>query len=93
MCPCVCVCVSPQVPLQPLSPSALNEAIVRIYTRALATVETTPVWGAMRSDTVYDAIMDHYAHQRAPGTFNNTFLEVRASWVHAVTRIHGSIHL
>ncbi len=64
-------------PLQPLSAPALNEAIVRVYLRALPTVEASPVWGAMRSDTVYDAIMEHYTSQRAPGTFASDFLTVR----------------
>lgn len=60
--------------MQPLSCSALSEAIVRIYMRALDAggdpTAAGPAWGAPRHDTVYDAIMDHYTSQRAKGTFS-----------------------
>ena len=100
-------------PQEPLSHSALIEAIVRIYVRQVrregllgpgegnegggpigvgflaeslmtwashipqvSTVEGLPVWGAQRTDTVYDAIMSHYQAQApSPGTFAASLLE------------------
>jgi hypothetical protein len=49
---------------------------VRIYMRVLPSVESTPVWGAQRHDTVYDAIMGHYTSQRAPGAYMTEYLQV-----------------
>ncbi|KAG2448505.1 hypothetical protein HYH02_006396 [Chlamydomonas schloesseri] len=59
-------------PLRPqlsLSLASLTDTIVRIYTRAEATIEDVPTWGPTRQDTVQDAVMAHYSSQRAPGTF------------------------
>ncbi|KAG2444934.1 hypothetical protein HXX76_001670 [Chlamydomonas incerta] len=59
-------------PLHPqlsLSLPSLTDTIVRIYTRAEATVEDVPTWGPARQDTVQDAVMGHYSSARAPGTF------------------------
>ncbi|KAG1675162.1 hypothetical protein FOA52_003385 [Chlamydomonas sp. UWO 241] len=58
-----------------LSESALSEAIVRIYLRAVDSVEDVPVWGAERTDTVHDAIMAHYQGAAAPGLFCSEYLE------------------
>ena len=42
----------------------------------VSTVEGLPVWGAQRTDTVYDAIMSHYQAQApSPGTFAASLLE------------------
>eukprot|EP00198_Chlamydomonas_reinhardtii_P000344 XP_001689679.1 predicted protein [Chlamydomonas reinhardtii] len=59
----------PLHPQMSLSLSSLTDTIVRIYTRAEATVEDVPTWGPPRQDTVQDAVMGHYSSQRAPGTF------------------------
>lgn len=62
-------------PPQPLSSPAMNEAIARIYLRALPSVASVPVWGGFRNDTIYDAVMAHYMSQQAPGMFDLKFLE------------------
>ncbi len=31
--------------------------------------QDVPTWGAVRHDSVYDAVMAHYTSQRAPNTF------------------------
>ncbi len=65
----------PQTPPQePLTHTSLVDAIVRIYVRQISTVECHPVAGSPRKDTVYDAIMDHYQHQTAPGMFNHNLI-------------------
>eukprot|EP00798_Chlamydomonas_sp_ICE-L_P021139 gene21139-28028_t len=61
-------------PDQPLSESAVIEAIVRIYIRQASTIVDWPVWGADRVDTVYDGIMGHYNSQRAPTAFSDEWL-------------------
>jgi hypothetical protein len=73
----------PALPAAPLAAVALGEAIVRVYLRALGSVEVAPVWGAPRTDTVYDAIMAHYTAQAAtPGAFDSLALQVGpgANW-------------
>lgn len=37
-------------------------------------VTDVPCWGPKRGDTIYDAIMDHYNSQRAPGAFTAAFI-------------------
>ena len=39
-------------------------------------VERDPAWGVERVDTVYDAIMAHYASQHVPGGFVKELLAV-----------------
>ena len=41
----------------------------------VSSIEGLPVWGAQRTDTIYDAVMAHYQAQTAPGTFNGAFLK------------------
>lgn len=38
-------------------------------TAQVGTVQDVPCWGVERSDTMFDALMDHYSAQRAPGLF------------------------
>jgi len=65
-----------QEPVQPMSAGAICEAIVRIYVRSLPSVSSIPVWGEYdRSDTIYDAIMDHYTSRKAPGAFIEQYLQ------------------
>ena len=48
--------------------------------RALSSVIAVPVWGEHdRSDTVYDAIMDHYTSRKTPGTFLHQYMQVPAA--------------
>ncbi|MEW5312328.1 MAG: hypothetical protein WDW38_003970 [Sanguina aurantia] len=61
-------------PAPGLTLTALLDTIVKVYVRKVGTVQDVPCWGVTRTDTMFDALMDHYSAQRAPGLFAIDFL-------------------